>query len=91
MKSFTTTNTSYKTAKTIKEYSGKFYNWDIAIPIGSIVTNKTACGNYDSYHFWQDFHKIAEQITGYKNSILEHDLTYYGVNIPAEYCEPYKI
>ena len=71
-----------KRAKTINPY-------DIIIPIGSTVTNNTACGNDDNYRFWIDFHKIARELTGYKDSMLKHDLTYYGINIPAEYCEPW--
>ncbi len=82
--------TTYKTARTIKEYQVKCCGWDITVPVGSRVANKTACGNDDAYRFWQDFHKTAEILTGYKNSILAHDLDHYGINIPAEYCEPYK-
>lgn len=84
--------TTYKTAKTIKDYPvNKFRGgYSFVIPTGSIVTNKTACGYDDSYRFWTDFHKVAEQVTGFKNSMLAHDLTYYGVNVPAEYCEEYK-
>ncbi len=82
--------TSFKSAKTIKEYSIKISGWEIVIPVGSIVSNKTACGNSDDYRFWTDFHGQAEKLTGYKNSILNHVLTHYGVNVPAEFCEPYK-
>jgi len=81
---------SVKTAKTIKEYRRRYHGWDLVVPAGSLVTNQTACGPSDSYHFWRDWNKIAEELTGFKNSILAHDLTYYGLNIPAEYCEPYK-
>ena len=80
----------HKTAKTIKDYAVNKFGWSFIIPAGSTVTNKTACGCDDSYRFWTDFHKVAEQVTGYKNSILAHDLTYYGVNVPAEYCEEWK-
>lgn len=81
--------TTLKTAKTIKEFKTNFNGWDIVVPVGSIVSNKTACGNNDGYRFWRDFVVVAEKLTGCKNSILAHDLTYYGLNIPAEYCEPY--
>lgn len=82
----------YKTAKTIKDFHvNKFRGgYSFIVPAGSIVSNKTALGFIDSCRFWVDFHKVAEQVTGFKNSILSHDLTYYGINIPAEYCEEYK-
>lgn len=79
-----------KVAKTIKEYSTEFKGWNITVPKGSIVSNMTACGPDDNYHFWVDFEKAAEKITGYKHNILYHDLKFYGLDIPAEYCEPYK-
>jgi len=82
--------TSYKQAKTIKEYSVNFNGWDIVIPAGSIVGNSTACGNDDSYRFWIDWREYVKKKTGFKDSMLAHDLTYYGINIPAEYCEEYK-
>jgi len=89
--------TKIKTAKTTKEYHVKNYHGgssighgSITVPIGSMVTNMTACGPDDNYHFWKDFHKIAKEISGFDNSILSHDLTYYGLDIPAEYCEPWK-
>lgn len=86
----------FKRAKTIKPYHVKNYavggsrlGYKFTVPAGSIVANKTACGYDDDYRFWQDFHKVAEEVTGYKTNCLAHDLTYYGLNIPAEYCEPY--
>ena len=79
-----------KTAKTIKDYTVDAFGYTIKIPAGSIVTNSTACGPDDDYHYWEDWKKTAEDLTGFKNSCLAHDLTYYGINIPAEYCEPYK-
>ncbi len=30
-------------------------------------------------------------MTGHPDSILAHDLKYYGLNIPAEYCEPWPV
>jgi hypothetical protein len=80
----------HKTAKTIKPYSVKYQGYDITVPVGSTVSNKTACGYDDSYHFWQDWHKMVKDLTGFPNSILAHDLTYYGMNIPSEFCEPYE-
>jgi len=83
-------STKYKTAKTIKEFRIIYRGWEIVVPVGSIVSNKTACGYDDSYRFWAGWDKQIETLTGFKNSMLAHDLTYYGLNIPAEYCEPYK-
>jgi hypothetical protein len=87
----TKNNTPYKSAKTIKEYTIQNYRGygPITVPIGSRVSNKTACGNDDNYRFWEDFHTVAQQVSGFKDSLLKHDLTYYGLSIPKEYCEPY--
>ena len=78
-----------KYSKTNKEYKTNYKGYEITVPIGSTVSNNTACGPDDLYHFWVDFREISENITGYKNSTLCHDLTFYGLNIPSEYCEPY--
>lgn len=83
--------TAYKTAKTIKPYKTMLGGWEIEIPTGSHVSNNTAMGFDDKYRFWCDFKTYAEKLTGSKNSILHHDLTHYGINIPAKYCEPYKL
>ena len=80
---------TYKTAKVIKEYPVKVAGWDLVVPVGATVCNQTACGFDNNYRFWLDFREQAEKLTGYKSSILAHDLTHYGVNVPAEYCEPY--
>lgn len=81
--------TPFKTAKTSKEYRVKYSGYDLVIPAGSTVSNKTACGNDDAYRFLQGTSKLAQEITGFPSSLLSHDLTHYGLNIPAEYCEPY--
>lgn len=81
--------TTYKSAKTIKEYSAEFGGYNIVVPVGSIVNNSTALGYDDNYRSWQDYQKVTKQLTGFDNNILDHDLYYYGLNIPAEYCEPY--
>jgi len=80
----------YKTSKTIKDYNITYKGHNITVPKDSIVSNKTACGYDDNYYFWEDWHKTVKEITGYNNSILSHDLTYYGLNIPISYCIPYK-
>lgn len=79
----------YKTAKVTKEYRTRAFGYDVIVPAGATVSNKTACGNDDNYRFWQDWQLQAKELTGYSNSILAHDLTHYGLNIPAEFCEPY--
>lgn len=79
-----------KRAKTIKDYTVTFKGYEITVPKGSTVSNHTACGDDDNYRFWLDFGKVAEEITGFKTSILSHDLTYRGINVPKEYCEEYK-
>lgn len=79
----------HKQVRTIKDYPTKYKGYTFTVPAGSLVSNKTACGYDDNYRFWVDFHSIAEKVSGFKDSLLRHDLTYYGLNIPAEYCEPY--
>ncbi len=81
--------TSSKSAKTIRPYTVKFYGGGIfpttlTVPTGSIVSNQTAMGPDDSYRFWTDYTKTVPA-----NSMLAHDLKHYGVNVPAEYCEPW--
>lgn len=76
--------TTHKTARTIKEYTtDKFMDrYTITVPVGSVVWNTTAMGPDDNYRFWSDYHGKVEPIH-------HHDLEYYGLDIPAEYCEPY--
>lgn len=83
--------TKYKTAKTIKEYSTVLKGKPVTVPVGSTVSNRTAAGCNDQYRFWIDFKEEAvKQSGGFENSILHHDLTYYGVNVPEDHCEPWK-
>jgi hypothetical protein len=81
---------THKTAFVVKPYTTRYGGYEITVPIGSVVSNKTACGYDDTYRFWQNFHTVAKQLTGFERSILAHDLTHYGLNVPAEFCEPYK-
>lgn len=81
---------TYKTAQVIKPYTVKAFGYDLTVPVGALVSNRTACGPDDGYRFWVDFNTDVERITGFKNSILAHDLTYYGVNVPADHCESYQ-
>jgi len=79
-----------KTSVTLRPYPVKYDGYDIVVPAGSRVSNQTACGPDDAYRFWQDWQKIVKDLTGFDRSILAHDLEHYGLNIPAEYCEPYS-
>lgn len=81
--------TIYKTAKTIKPYTVSYKGYSLLVPIGSTVSNKTAGGNDDSYRFWQDWQAMAKKLTGFDNSLLAHELTYYGLNVPKEFCATY--
>lgn len=83
-------NVSLKTAKTIKEYKTTYGSlaYFITVPVGSTVSNQTALGPDDNYRFLTQFD--TKKLVGYKAPMLAHDLTYYGLNIPAEYCEPYQ-
>lgn len=74
---------------TKKDYETIAFGYKFTVPKGSIVTSMTASGNDESYHFWDDFHKLAQKLTGFSDSCLLHDLKYYGLNIPAEFCNPY--
>ena len=78
-----------KTARTIKEYQVDAFGYQITIPVGSLVSNQTACGLNDNYRFWIDWHDTAKKLTGTNDSLLAHDLRYRGINVPAEFCEPY--
>ena len=80
----------YQEVRTIKDYKTEFAGYSITIPAGSIVSNATACGRDNNYRYWVNFYDTAERLTGFKDSLLKHDLTYYGINVPAEYCEKYK-
>lgn len=80
---------THLTALTIKDYYTHFKGYNITIPAGSVVTCMTACGIDPDYHFWNDYEGIAFNLTGFKDSTLKHDLKYYGLNIPAEFCDPY--
>lgn len=80
---------TYKTSVVTKPYTVSVGGWVVTVPVGAKVSNKTACGYDDDYRFWVDFREYAENLTGFKNSILHHHLTYYGVNIPKDYCQDY--
>lgn len=96
MKDFATKKkVSRKQAQTVKEYRITAFGYDLVIPAGSIVSNDTACGPDDNYRFWVGYHaEVKKQhgqasILGATPPLLLHDLSYRGINVPAEYCEPY--
>ncbi len=41
--------TTFKTARTIRECQVHCKGWDLIIPVGSVVANKTALGYDDGY------------------------------------------
>ena len=76
----TTTHTDYPT---------NAFGYDIIVPAGSKVSSISAMGDSPNTHFWVDFAETARRLTGHKRSILHHNLTYYGIDVPAKYCNPY--
>lgn len=78
-----------KTARTLRPYTTRAFGWEITVPAGSIVGNGTAHGPDDRYRFWLDFRAEAARLTGFTDSMLRFDLEHYGLNVPAEFCEPY--
>jgi hypothetical protein len=82
--------TRLKTSKTVAPFTTKAFGYEITVPQGWPVSNQTACGPDDQYRFAGNARRLAEMVTGLPDSILRHDLTHYGLNIPAEFCEPYK-
>jgi len=78
------------TSKTIKELKVTYAGYEIVVPVGSTVTSMTAMGDDLNYRFWTGYGKQVEEITGSKDSLLAWCLGRVGVDIPAEYCEPYK-
>lgn len=79
----------HKKAKTVKPYTVKAFGYELTVPEGSIVSNRTACGYDDNYRFWENWGPVAREVAGFRDSLLAHDLRHYGLNVPAEYCEPY--
>ena len=78
---------TYKTTTTHTAYTVKAFGFEITIPAGSEVDNSTAVGNNDLYHFWINW---GDNDMVKEFPFLKHDLTFQGINIPAEYCNPYS-
>ena len=71
--------------KTIKPYTIPFMNYGtITVPAGTRVTNQTAMGKDENYCFVDEFRWVDENYPDI-SSILKHDLTYYGLNVPKDY------
>lgn len=85
------TKTTPKTARVVREYRTTYKGWALVVPVGAVVTNRTACGPDDAYRFWQDWGEQVRKLTGFPDSILAHDLRHYGLNVPADHCEPYAL
>lgn len=80
----------YKMAEVIKEYRVQAFGYEVVIPKGTIVFNSTALGPDDDYRFPMDCLKIAKLSAGDIYKGLLHDLTHYGINVPAEFCGPWS-
>ena len=72
----------HKTAKLVKDYEVTFKGWKLVVPTGTTVSNKTECGFNDNYRF-------ANRFDGLPDGAF-FDFDHYGINVPAEYCEPYE-
>lgn len=74
--------------KTNKDYTIKNYRGygEITVPAGTIVTNQTAMGLDENYHFVNDFGWIDKNYPKIAR-VLKHEATYYGIDIPIEFIE----
>ena len=73
--------------KTNKAYTVNFKHYgEITVPAGTPVTHQTACGPDQKIHFVNSTKWIDEN---YKDiaSILKHDVTYYGIDVPKEFIQ----
>ena len=59
----------------------------ITVPKGTRVTNQTANGVDENYHFVSDLSWVKHHESGLPQYGLIHDLTYYGINVPKEFIE----
>lgn len=72
--------------KTNQDVKVNFMNYgEIIVPKGTRVTHNTAMGEDKNYHFVDDLKWID---TNYPEiNRIQHDATYYGINIPKIYVE----
>jgi hypothetical protein len=89
---------NYKISFTKKPYRVNLEGFKFVVPKGCKVSNKTAMGADDNYHFLAIRNvcpepaliSLEEWWSGNDMPLtLIHELTYKGVNIPAEYCNEY--
>ena len=82
---------TFKIATTTREYKTKYgrLEYEITVPAGSRVTNQTALGYDDNCRFLEGV--PTKTLVGFDAPMLAHDINYYGLNIPAEYCSPYPV
>ena len=75
---------------TNQEIQMNFKGYEITIPKGTKITNKTAMGYDENYNFISDLSWIkhvefnGQMIPQYG---LVHEATYYGISIPKEKVE----
>lgn len=59
---------------------------EIVIPKGTKLTNMTATGKDENYHFVDEFQWMKKKYASISN-ILIHDAKHYGINIPKEFVK----
>lgn len=71
--------------RTSQDVKMVFRNYgEIIVPKDTRLTNRTALGIDDNYHFVDDLSWIDRDYTTVA-SILKHDAKYYGIDIPKEF------
>ncbi len=77
--------------RTSQDVTINFRNYgEIIVPKGTKLTHNTACGIDESYHFVEDLSWIKRDYPEV-SSIMLHDATYYGINIPIEFVIKEKV
>lgn len=59
---------------------------EITVPKGTRLTHMTALGIDKNYHFVYEMSWIDRDYPSV-SSILKHDVTYYGINVPKEFVD----
>lgn len=59
---------------------------NITVPKGTRVTHMTAMGIDERYHFVDDLSWVDKNYPEIA-SVLKHDLTYYGIDVPVEFVD----
>ena len=86
---------SYKASRTVKNWRVKFMGWHLVIPKGTVVHNRTACGNDDNYYHLagipQGIISMEDWWSGDALPLtLVWDIEYHLPPVPKEYCKPYE-